>query len=102
MVIHDLDRIDKHRQLAIAVCGFSISAPRMAGIHVMLQRYAGVPESEIAAIASSLDPDGQIRPQVAFLEFGGRRVQPVVPSLSKLARYVNEVVDLFERECFTP
>jgi hypothetical protein len=100
MVIHDLDRIDKHRQLAVALCGFSITAFGMAGIHIMLQRYAGVAEDEIAMLAATLDPNSQINPQVAFLEFGGKKVHPVVPGLSKLARYVSAVVDLFEREFF--
>ncbi len=100
MVIHDLDRIDKHRQLGIAICGFGIETSEMAGLHLMLQRYAGRAEDEIAGLAATLDPKTTLTPQVAFLEFGGKRVQPVVPSLSKLARYVKDVADLFDRECF--
>jgi hypothetical protein len=100
MVIHDLDRIDKHRQLAIAICGFAIKTSEMAGIHLMLQRYAGRAEDEIAALAAVLDPNTTLSPQVVFLEFGGRKTQAVVPGLSKLARYVKTVVDLFDRECF--
>ena len=100
MMIHDLDRIDKHRQLTIAICGFAIETSGMAGIHVLLQRYAGRTEDEIASLATTLDPNTKLIPQVAFLEFGGRRVQPVVPGLSKMAQHVKAVVELFDRECF--
>ena len=100
MVIHDLDRIDKHRQLTIAICGFVVKASGMAGMHIMLQRYAGRAEDEIASLATTLDPDATLSPQVVFLEFGGRRAQPVVPGLSKLADYIRAVVELFDRECF--
>jgi hypothetical protein len=102
MVIHDLDRIDKHRQLTIAICGFAIKTSGMAGLHILLQRYAGRTEDEIASLATTLDPNTTLIPQVAFLEFGGRKVQPVVPSLSRLAQHTKAVVELFDRECFRP
>jgi hypothetical protein len=102
MVIHDLDRIDKHRQLTIATCGFAIETSGMAGLHIMLQRYAGRTEQEIARLATTLDPKATLIPQVAFLEFGGRKLQPVVPGLSRLAQYAKTVVELFDRECFCP
>lgn len=101
MLIHDLDRIDKHRQLSIAVCGFSITTSGQAGSYIMWMRYASATESEIGTLAPKLDPEGRIRPEVAFLEFGGRRIEPVVPGLRRLVRYVSELVDLFEHECFS-
>ncbi len=71
----------------------------MAGIHVLLQRYAGRTEDEIASLAKTLDPNTTLVPQICFLEFGGRRVQPVVTGLSKLVQHVKAVVELFDREC---
>jgi hypothetical protein len=56
-VIHDLDRVDKHRELTIAICAFSIATSGMPGIHIILQRYAGRTEDEIAALAATLDPE---------------------------------------------
>lgn len=72
----------------------------MAGMYVLLQRYAGRTEGEVGSLAKTLDPERKLIPQVAFLEFGGRRVQPVVPGLSGLVRYVKEVIELFDTECF--
>jgi len=69
-------------------------------MQVLLQRYVGRTEDDIAGLATALDPNARLIPHVAFLEFGGRRVQPVIPGLSKLAQYVKAVIELFNRECF--
>jgi hypothetical protein len=93
-IIHDMDRIDKHRELIMTLGAFDIAVPRMgmADIYLMLYRESDFPEEDIVGLGRAFDPNSKIATQVSFREFGGRKIQPVIPGLSKLARYVHDDV----------
>lgn len=100
-IIHDMDIIDKHRELIITIGGFNIATEDgMAHMYLMLYREGNFPEDDIASLGRSLDPNSKITPQISFQDFGRRKVQPVIPGLSKLAAYVHAVLFRFANECF--
>jgi len=99
-IINKMDIIDKHRELIVVVGSFDIPLDGTAGAWTMLYRDADFPEDDIAGLARSLQPDCAISPQVAFREFGERKMQLVIPGLSKLSRYIGRVLAVFDRECF--
>ena len=99
-IIHDMDRINKHRELVIVLNSFDMRATRWSELNIMLQRYAHISEESIAKQQRAFDPNLEISAQVSFQDFGGRKIYPVIPGLSKLADYVHRVVDIFSSECF--
>jgi hypothetical protein len=99
-IIHDMDRIDKHRELIITIGAFDIRVTGMASIRLMLSRYANFPEGDIAGLTKTLDPNCKVTPQISFRDFGGRKIQPVIPGLVKLTDYVGGVAKMFSDECF--
>jgi hypothetical protein len=86
--------------LIITMSAFDISVGDMASIYLLLYRDADLPEAEIAALGRSFDPNSEITTQVSFREFGGRKVQPVIPGLFYLANNVHKITGLFAKECF--
>jgi hypothetical protein len=99
-IVHEMDRIDKHRELIITLGAFDVAVSGMADIYLMLYRQDDLPEEDVVGLGRSFDPDSKVTTQVAFHEFGALRMQPVIPGLSKLTRYVNRVLDVFASECF--
>ncbi len=100
-IIHDMDTVDKHRELILATAAFDIAdVGGIGGIWLTLYRQGDFPEGDIAGLARAFNANCKITTQVAFREFDGRKVQPVIPSLQKLTRAVQEVVLMFMDECF--
>ena len=100
-LIHDLDRIDKHRELVLTIAAFEISATGMAGSFVALYRRIGRPEQEIAELARTLAPETQISTRIAFKTFGGRTPQEVITGLRSLRDYVVKLAQRFDEDCFS-
>jgi hypothetical protein len=100
-IIHEMDTTDKHRELVLTVATFDIRTQGiMESLWLMLYREADFPEREIIGLGRAFDPNSKITMQISFREFGGRKLQPVVPRLSKLTRYVARIVRVFADECF--
>lgn len=99
-IIHDFDRIDKHRELVLTVAAFRIEGAGQVEFFAHLYREADFPERDIAGLSRTLDPNCEISPDVVFRDFGRRKMHPVIPGLSKLSRHVGKVIDAFERDCF--
>jgi len=99
-IIHDMDATDKHRELILTAATFDIPAKGMESIWLMLYREADFPESDIVGLGRAFDPNSKITTQISFREFGGRKLQPVIPTLSKLTRYMRRVLLVFAEECF--
>jgi hypothetical protein len=99
-IIHDMDTTDKHRELILTSATFDVGAKGMESIWLMLYREADFPERDIVGLGRAFDPNSKITAQISFREFGGRKLQPVIPALSKLTRYVHRILLVFTDECF--
>ena len=99
-IIHDMDRVDKHRELVITLAAFDIRSDGPTQAWGMFYRQADFPEWEIAGLSKSLDPNSEITPQVSFRNFGGWEIKPVIPGLKRLSASVHQVLVVFEEDCF--
>ncbi len=99
-IIHQMDATDKHREPVLTAATFDISAGGMESLWLMLYREANFPQDFIVSLRRAFNPDSKITTQISFQDFGGRKLQPVVPSLLKLTRQVRRVLTLFNDQCF--
>jgi hypothetical protein len=100
-IVHDMDRFDKHRELAIISSCASVNIPLSAGIEVAaaMAKYGqgkAVNDAELALIHKALNQNPIVLPQIAFMQVGKWKEQPVVPTLSQLHEAIFERIDLFE------
>jgi|ERR1017187_5770589 hypothetical protein len=101
-IIHNMDRFDKHRELAIvdscAVPVFAIPPHRNDLVRkVVLYSQGKLPEADRPAVGYAIKNYANITPNVAFRKFGKREDQPVIPGLTQLADYMRDVVSRFGR-----
>jgi hypothetical protein len=95
-VVHDLDRIDKHRDLVLVVPTFDLYigfpmkmfSTRMIGGGLETGQNAFAGETKHKA-------EVQLSSHVAFAEIGGRKNQPVIPALTELAHKIGDIVRRF-------
>jgi hypothetical protein len=97
-IIHNMDRIDKHRELIIVgnVGNVELPTAELAAkfAHSIRKESPGfTPE-----LREQLKKYGKITPHVVFRNFGGRKHQPVVPGLQDLLDFTRDVVGLFESD----
>jgi hypothetical protein len=94
-IIHELDRVDKHHTLVLVVAGFN--AQLIIPKTFLVSRAISV--FELDGDAFPADPaqkaDFKVSRQVAFAEFGQRKNQAVVPSLTQLSHEVRNIVRKF-------
>jgi len=90
-IIHELDRVDKHHTLVLVVPSFDaqLVIPR----RFVLGRVIGAFVTNEDAFPAEPTDSGklQISRQVAFAEFGQRKNQAVVPSLTHLSHEVRNI-----------
>ncbi len=100
-VVHDMDRFDKHRELAIVGSCAKVLISPTAGIEAALAvlKYSqGEPLSnaELSLVNRTVKQDAKVLPQVEFPQVGKRKGQPVIPTLLQLHEVIFQRVDLFE------
>jgi hypothetical protein len=94
-IIHDLDIVDKHRELVILPSTGSLKFPiEMTGIIEGYQR--AHPELGPADIAFHFKRYGSAGPTISFRNFSGRKIEPVIPGLTQLFNYTVKVMKDFE------
>jgi hypothetical protein len=59
-IIHDLDRIDKHRELIITLGAFDVAAGWEADLYLMLHRESNFSEEHVASLGRAFDPNSKI------------------------------------------
>jgi hypothetical protein len=95
LAIHNLDIIDKHRELVIVLSYGAIKFP----INVW-QRYAdyrsGVPGTSPVDLADELQKNAEIVPQIAFSEFRRGEPEIVIQGLGEMHNHVIKVVEAFD------
>lgn len=93
-IIHDFDIVDKHRELVIcAGTGTLVTPPEMREVMECYQREH--PELDAAQLARDFKGHGVTQPNIAFRNFGRRKIQTVTVSLLKLFNYTISVVEEF-------
>jgi hypothetical protein len=99
-IIHDMDRFDKHRELAIVISTALITFPNLPDAFELASKLAmykegKLPAAERPAISRAIKDYGHVTPQVSFRNFGRREIQPILPGLAQLADHVRDVVARF-------
>jgi hypothetical protein len=90
-IIHDMDIVDKHRELILCPSTVRIEIPASLWPYADYDRSALPPEIE-----DDLYHNLKVVPQISFKNFGRREIQPVVPALKFLHSVVGEIVERFE------
>lgn len=96
-IVHDMDRIDKHRELVFVFPSFSVLLPPELAGYAMLDA-SGKLMPLSADLANSIKKESKVTPQIAFGEFGKRKGKLVVIALFQLKNFVHHTVRLFADE----
>jgi hypothetical protein len=100
LIIHDMDRFDKHRELVIVRSSvevdFSAATDEIRRKAALFSQHK-LPESEHLALGRALK-DYKATPGIAFREFGEWTFYPVITGLSNLLLWVDEAVAAFAAE----
>ena len=100
LIIHNMDRFDKHRELAIVDSSVEVdfsTAPDELRRRALLFSQKKLPESEHLALGRALR-DYKATPGVAFKEFGELNCYPMISGLRVLWNWVSEAVTGFSAE----
>jgi hypothetical protein len=102
-IVHDMDRFDKHRELALVFSCANVTFPpdtSLDAIRAVIKYRNGEPitMAERAVAQKTVKQDAKVFPQIAIPQFGKRKDQFVVPSLSQLHEAIVERVDVFADE----
>jgi len=103
LIVHDMDRFDKHRELTIIGSVASLRPISEAGVRAMgamLKMSEGQDMSPDEAVIAlrAIKQDVKVTPQIAFPKFGKREYQLVIPAFSQLFYAVSDTIDLFATE----
>ncbi len=94
-ILHDLCRIDKHRELVIVVGTVKLNL-RSGGIFI--QDGAAELLPKLFGFSTRTDMNYKLSPQVSFKEFGSRKLQSVCPGLAELLANISRIVDTLSAE----
>jgi hypothetical protein len=98
LIVHNMDRFDKHRELVIVRSSVLIQLP--ATESEIARKFAlytegKLPTSEYASVSRALKQHGTVTPNIAFNQFGDRKSQPVVLGLAQLFDEISIIVEIF-------
>jgi hypothetical protein len=94
-IIHHMDVFDKHRELVIHYATGGLKLP--AFFRAIVERYQRThPELNAVQIARIFQSHGQLIPQVAFKDFGGREIEPVAQALMDLYNTIVILIRQFD------
>jgi hypothetical protein len=99
-IIHDLDRIDKHRHLVLAIYTMNVNVSGFltfegVGEH---RAYEIWPRSFKRIGPPKMEVRGKMSAQVTFREFSKRNDEPIFPMLQNLLRFATKAVESFAGE----
>jgi len=94
LILHRLDILDKHQDIVLCFSAGAMEFP--VEFREPLERYQRAhPELTPVEVAHKFKDHAKFVPQIAFRDFGGRAIEPVVPGLTELFNYVVGVVKAF-------
>ena len=94
-IVHELDRIDKHHEVVLVIATFEAHVETFAEFSARRARSGLEADQDTFARESTQKESMQISRQVAFAEFGKRKDQSVIPSLTELANAIRDVIRMF-------
>ncbi len=100
-LVHDMDRIDKHRTLVVIAVAGHIPFQAVVTKNFAVRKHETNPEFRQAIPilgTSNVTVKGEISLDIAFREFGTRKDQFVIPSLRQLLDSTRNVVESFAGE----
>jgi hypothetical protein len=99
-LIHDMDRIDKHRELIVVPCIGQLNLTGSAEIPAVGQIMPWEIKPRNARITgpATVQMKGQLTVQVALGEFTQREDQSLVPTLRNFLRFTSDAVESFAEE----
>src|SRR4051812_20705926 len=98
-MVHDMDRFSKHRELPLVITSIIMKVasdnPEMhAAIWAHTQgRKLSTRENALVTLAVQQNPNPRLG--IAFPQFGTRKTQAIVPSLSQLLNHVVGICETF-------
>jgi hypothetical protein len=93
-IIHELDIVDKHRELVILPSTGSFSFP--PEMKAIIEDYERTnPELGPADIARHFKRYGMAHPSISLKNFGGKKIEPIIPGLTQLFNYTVVAVGKF-------
>jgi|HubBroStandDraft_4_1064222.scaffolds.fasta_scaffold40725_2 hypothetical protein len=99
-LIHDLDRIDKHRELVLAVYIMQLNITANAQIRGFGEQmpWEVKPRNVRLVGPPTVDMQAKMSVQVTLGEFSGRDDQPLIPTLQNFLRFTNDAIESFAGE----
>jgi len=99
-LIHDLDRIDKHRELILVACSgqLSINANTIIPGLGQIQPWEIRARNVLITGPAEVEMKAQMTAQITFNELTKRDDQPIVPTLQNLLRFTTDAVNSFAEE----
>lgn len=98
-IVHDMDRFDKHRELAIvhSVAGVKIPNVNPAVVQAFIKHSKGesLSAADFSLIGRTLKNNAEVFPLVAFAKFGKGKGELVFPALVQLHKAIADTVALF-------
>jgi hypothetical protein len=97
-IIHDFDRIDKHRELVLVL--FTLHPDNFSQFMfeaTVLNQKAKRAGDPSPTIGKAMQMYGKISPGISFRQFGKWENQPVIPALMQLADFTKDVVRMFSK-----
>ncbi|MBZ5531866.1 MAG: hypothetical protein LAO20_10575 [Acidobacteriia bacterium] len=100
LIVHNMDRIDKHQELVILLPGLHSRLDLREFVSQIdrMKREAEMANKPIPTIPEAMQKYAIVTPQVSFREFGDLDYKPVIPGLFQLAKYIKNVVSMFAGE----
>jgi hypothetical protein len=101
LILHNMDRFDKHRELVIITSSISVEfGPGLddARRKANLFNQGKLPPTEWMALSRALNDNIKAAPSIAFMEFGEYSPYPVVKGLARLWQAVDIAVTHFANE----
>ena len=94
LIIHNMDRFDKHRELVIVfpVLGRKLGAK---AFRALMDYEKAKSPGALVEYQQAVKMNSKITPHVAFRQFGSREYESVVPSLRELCHYTEFVIEQF-------
>lgn len=102
-IVHDMDRFDKHRELAVITTCANLTPVSPVGelaIDAMCKFRQGhnFSDTDLVIAQEAMQNHVEIAPQIAFAQFGNRKAHPVLPGLAQLRNSMFNIIEMFALE----
>ncbi|MGH9643848.1 MAG: hypothetical protein ACRD3Q_15680, partial [Terriglobales bacterium] len=99
-LIHDMDKVDKHRELVLTVHSMKLSIKRSARAfgYVEQMPWEIGPRTVRLAGPPKMQMDIEMSAQISLGELRGREDEPIIPTLNSLLRFTRYAVESFAEE----